>query len=606
MGCSASAPLDAEDDEAEARRRRASDKGLGRTRSMSLKEVERRVSMDVESLRAARLVDEDESDGFSEDDEEGGGRTATPPAFRSESFVRKASLVTRQKTIEEESWDVAETPSLKSGRDVFGHKHVNQYVLVKDLGRGSYGVVKLALNTSNGCLYALKMIKLNALRQNVSLVRTEGGGAERRYEDVDKVQREVALMKKLRHPNLVNLFEVIDDPGAGMLIMVAEFVEGGTVIGGQGPLPGEARRRRMMRDLVTGLDFLHHNKVLHRDIKPDNLLCTLGEDSHLKIADFGVSTFADDIGAGGGGEGGEEVAEWDRIATGLTGTPAYMAPECVGDGETFSGVAADVWACGATLYHLTYGRPPFQGVNAAAVYKATASEAIECPATTGEGVPVEAGLVDLLSHMLDKDPATRFGLKAVAKHPWLTDSGREPLTLLSTSSQRVIVTASDKSNAVRTEDRLSFKLRKASVRSFKVKKGDDLVKQGDVGTSMYLVQKGTLAVLVSDDTSGDEGGADSPPKHVADRGAGDFIGEVAALGISNVRTATLRAMEDTDVMEVTPDELSPNEMEDLAGVATERVSSQRSIVSEVTDTGTLASAADPDSVGVSVVDGPDE
>ena len=590
MGCSASSALEVDDGDGaeDVGSRRTKRKGVvGKRASLSLIEVERRVSMDAQSLRAAKLIESEESEEESEEEDE---ETPTHPAFRSESFVRKASLVTRQKSSLPDTdgvggGEVAETHGLKSGKDVFGHRHVNQYVLVKDLGRGAYGVVKLALNTSNGGLYAMKMINLNQLKQNVSLVRTAGGRSERRYEDVDKVRREVALMKKLRHPNVVNLFEVIDDPEAGMLILVEEFVEGGPVLkDDEGVLLEEDMRRKVMRDLVTGLDYLHHNKVLHRDIKPENLLCTAEEPKQLKITDFGVSTFMEDHQGGGRGDG-----EWDLIATGLTGTPAYMAPECIGDGDTFSGVAADVWSCGMVLFHLTYGRPMFSRSNSTAVLQSIQNDPIAIPELSGAGDEVDEDLRDLLAHMLDRDPRTRYTLANAAAHPWMTEGGRYPLSLLSSSSQRVIVTDLEAADALRTEDRLSFKLRKASVRSFKVKRGEDLVKQGDLGTSMYLVQKGSLAVLVqnSSDDDSDEDSLPSPPRHVADRGVGAFIGEVAALGISKVRTATLRAMEDTEVMEVTPDELGDEDREDLHDVANSRVSSSRSLAND--------QFADPDS-----------
>jgi [calcium/calmodulin-dependent protein kinase] kinase len=127
------------------------------------------------------------------------------------------------------------------------------------------------------------------------------------------VLREVMIMKILEHPNIVNLIEVIDDPETDHFYMVLEYVDGKWVYDGSGPpgALGEKTARKYLRDIVTGLMYLHAHDVIHGDIKPDNLLVT--SSGTVKIGDFSVSqVFKDD----------------DDQLRRSPGTPVFTAPEC--------------------------------------------------------------------------------------------------------------------------------------------------------------------------------------------------------------------------------------------------------------------------------------
>ncbi|PKU36847.1 hypothetical protein llap_12852 [Limosa lapponica baueri] len=174
---------------------------------------------------------------------------------------------------------------------------LNQYKLKDEIGKGSYGVVKLAYNEDD------------------------------------------------------NTYYVLDDPSEDHLYMVFELVKQGPVmeIPTLKPL-SEDQARFYFQDLIKGIEYLHYQKIIHRDIKPSNLL--VGEDGHVKIADFGVSN---------------EFKGADALLTNTVGTPAFMAPETLSETrKIFSGKALDVWAMGITLYCFVFGQEstvqqPFAG-----------------------------------------------------------------------------------------------------------------------------------------------------------------------------------------------------------------------------------------------------
>ncbi|KAF2987562.1 hypothetical protein EK904_013235 [Melospiza melodia maxima] len=226
---------------------------------------------------------------------------------------------------------------------------LNQYKLKDEIGKGSYGVVKLAYNEDDNTYYAMKVLsKKKLMRQAGFPRRPPPRGAKAAPEGclqprgpIEQVYQEIAILKKLDHPNVVKLVEVLDDPSEDHLYMVFELVKQGPVmeIPTLKPL-SEDQARFYFQDLIKGIEYLHYQKIIHRDIKPSNLL--VGEDGHVKIADFGVSN---------------EFKGADALLTNTVGTPAFMAPETLSETrKIFSGKALDVWAMGITLYCFVFGQ----------------------------------------------------------------------------------------------------------------------------------------------------------------------------------------------------------------------------------------------------------
>ncbi len=141
-----------------------------------------------------------------------------------------------------------------------GYNMINNYKLLKDLGHGSFGKVKLCVEMDSGKQFAIKIIDKTILR------RREGVGVKNNF--LGDVLKEIAIMKKLRHPNIVELREVINDPHHDKIYIVQEFMEKGALMadadeGRWVPLPLDQARKRF-RDILSGLEYLHFQKIIHR------------------------------------------------------------------------------------------------------------------------------------------------------------------------------------------------------------------------------------------------------------------------------------------------------------------------------------------------------
>ncbi|KAD5803473.1 hypothetical protein E3N88_14833 [Mikania micrantha] len=291
---------------------------------------------------------------------------------------------------------VKETHKVVRSEDENGNKMVNEYVRVCKLGSGSYGKVVLYRSQVDGKHYAIKAFhKSHLLKLRVAPSETA----------MTDVLREVLIMKMLNHPNIVNLVEVINDPDTDHFYMVLEYVEGKWVFEGAGPPGGlgEKVARRYLRDIVSGLIYLHSHNIVHGDIKPDNLLITAT--GTVKIADFSVSQVFED--------------ENDMLRR-SPGTPVFTAPECC-LGKSYHGKTADTWAAGVTLYCMIFGQYPFLGDTLQDTYDKIVNNIVFLPEDMN---PL---LRNLIVGLLCKDPMQRMTLEAVALDPWVMgDDGPIP------------------------------------------------------------------------------------------------------------------------------------------------------------------------------------
>ncbi|KAK8081487.1 hypothetical protein PG996_000268 [Apiospora saccharicola] len=316
---------------------------------------------------------------------------------------------------------------------------VNQYIIREEIGRGSYGAVHVATDQF-GVEFAIKEFSKSRLRKRAQsniLRRPPAMGRPGRFppgarggrapwpahmkqlsqndaaeakDALFLIREEIAIMKKLNHLNLVQLIEVLDDPEEDSLWMVLEMCKKGVVMkvgldDRADPYP-EERCRHWFRDLILGIEYLHAQGVIHRDIKPDNLLLT--EDDVLKIVDFGVS---------------EIFEKPDTMMTAKSaGSPAFLPPElCIAKHGDVSGKAADIWAMGVTLYCLKYGRLPYKRDNVLEMYDAIRNDQPEIPDDESPEFR------DLITRLLDKDASSRIGMSEIRDHPWVTLNGSDPL-----------------------------------------------------------------------------------------------------------------------------------------------------------------------------------
>jgi serine/threonine protein kinase/Flp pilus assembly protein TadD len=251
-----------------------------------------------------------------------------------------------------------------------------EYEILGELGRGGMGMVYKARQLRLNRVVALKMIR---------------AGLHADPGDLFRFQREAEAVAQLRHPNIVQIYEVGDRHGLPFFSL--EYVGGGSL---QKQLDGTPRPPRQTAELIETLaramDFAHKQGIVHRDLKPANILLT--EDGTPKITDFGLAKRLEEADSGQTGTGA------------ILGTPTYMAPEQAQGKNRLIGPAADVYALGAMLYDLLTGRPPFKGE--------TIMDTLQLLQTT-EPVPptrlqpkVPRDLETICLKCLQKEPARRY------------------------------------------------------------------------------------------------------------------------------------------------------------------------------------------------------
>ncbi|KAF7641879.1 hypothetical protein LDENG_00269680 [Lucifuga dentata] len=355
-------------------------------------------------------------------------------ADRKLSLQEKGSRVAQQPTIETKCVSITDADDCVQ---------LNQYKLQHEIGKGSYGVVKLAYEASDQ-YYAMKVAsKKKLMRQGGFLRRLPPRGLNPRQDScsaatgpLDRMYREIAILKKLDHPNVVKLVEVLDDPDEDGLHMAFELMAKGAVMDVPTDRPlTEQLARFYFRDMVLGLEYLHYHKIIHRDIKPSNLL--LGDDGRVKIADFGVSN---------------EFEGTDAVLSGTVGTPAFMAPETMTEHEqSFSGKALDVWAMGITLFCFVFGKCPFYDEYIVSLHNKIKNKPVEFP----EKPVISEGLKELIERMLDKNPETRITIPEVKLHRWVTEDGAAPLPAEEQHCTALEVTEEEVQNSVTLVSSLS-------------------------------------------------------------------------------------------------------------------------------------------------------
>ncbi|CAG9794611.1 unnamed protein product [Diatraea saccharalis] len=203
---------------------------------------------------------------------------------------------------------------------------VGNYELEKTIGTGNFAVVKLATHVITKTKVAIKIIDKSRLDE----------------DNLKKTFREIAIMKRLRHPHIVRLYQVMESTYT--IYLVTEYAPNGEIFDhlvSRGRMP-ESEAARAFAQMVAAVGYCHANGVVHRDLKAENLL--LDRDMNIKLADFG---FSNEYSAG------SPLATW-------CGSPPYAAPELF-EGRRYDGPKADIWSLGVVLYVLVCGALPFDG-----------------------------------------------------------------------------------------------------------------------------------------------------------------------------------------------------------------------------------------------------
>ncbi|KAG6492687.1 CBL-interacting protein kinase 18-like [Zingiber officinale] len=257
---------------------------------------------------------------------------------------------------------------------------MQKYDLGRLLGKGTFAKVYYARNISDGQSVAIKIIdKEKVVKAGL----------------MEQVKREVSVMRLIRHPNIVHLFEVM--ASKTKIYFVMEYVKGGDLFSkvAKGKVEvGDARK--YFRQLISAVDYCHSRGIYHRDLKPENLL--LDENDNLKVSDFGLSTLVDS-------------ERLDRLLHTTCGTPAYVAPEVISR-MGYDGANADIWSCGVILFVLMSGYYPFQDSNLMEMYKKIEKGEFKCPHWFSPSTR------KLVAKILDPNPSTRISIAKIRETKW--------------------------------------------------------------------------------------------------------------------------------------------------------------------------------------------
>lgn len=362
-----------------------------------------------------------------------------------------------------------------------GSRIINRYKLCDMIGRGAYGCVyraitleqpslevavkefgKTRLRKTNrqanfrrppgrggrppkGVYGATQQITQKELDSSVSAMSNIDLNSEEKEKTDDPlllIRHEIAILKKLHHPYLVQLYEVLDDPTKDGLYMVFEYcpyvyntmkktdTQKLIIISRDGPVIDvkihqqvqpldEDTAREYFTQIMLGVEYLHFHNIVHRDIKPDNVLLQ-NERRTCKIVDFGVSEFF--------------LKPGDDTMQKSTGSPAFMSPEvCKAGHGDFHGKQSDVWSMGVTFYCMVVGHLPFDKDHFLELYESIQQVEPEYPDHLS---PL---CKDFLQAILCKDPSKRLTIDQMRQHPFITKNGDISITNFDENVQEMVI-----------------------------------------------------------------------------------------------------------------------------------------------------------------------
>jgi len=255
------------------------------------------------------------------------------------------------------------------------------YTIGDVVGSGAFATVRKVYSKLNGALRALKIIK------------------KEKGQDTARMYLEVEILKKLIHPNIMQIFEFYEDKKN--FYIITEFCEGGELfdkIVEKGTLT-EAEAAAIMKQLISAVNYIHSNSIVHRDLKPENILLDTKKQNIIKIIDWGTARFF------------EKNKKMNRIS----GTPYYIAPEVLFEKYDEK---CDVWSCGVIMYILLCGYPPFNADNDTEIMNKIKSGKFSFPDEEWSHVSSEAK--DLVTKMLTYKPTERVSASECLMHKWFT------------------------------------------------------------------------------------------------------------------------------------------------------------------------------------------
>lgn len=257
-------------------------------------------------------------------------------------------------------------------------KNLGTFILGQKLGSGTFGIVRLATHIITGEKVAVKILDKHKIL---------------READKRRLEREIKILKILRHNNIVHLYNVIQTTSTIYLVM--EYVDGNELfeyIVHKRRL-SELEACKFYQQLVSGIEYLGKLRITHRDLKPENLL--LDKKKNIKIVDFGLSN----------------LYRNNELLSTACGSPCYAAPEML-SGKRYNGLQVDIWSSGIVLYAMICGILPFEDPDNNILYKKIKQGDFKIPEFVSDKAK------DILHRILNIDPAKRYTIEQIKSHPW--------------------------------------------------------------------------------------------------------------------------------------------------------------------------------------------
>ena len=288
---------------------------------------------------------------------------------------------------------------LEHNNTAYPETDLDYYKIGRNIGRGAFGKVNIALHVLSGHIVAIK--SFNKIKKSFPM---------------NRIYYEIKLLKKLRnHKNIIKYFEHFETKKYFCIVM--ENISGGNLLKAINKMSkfSEPMAKNIFKQLIQTIKYLHNNDIVHRDIKPDNILLEL--DNTIKLCDFGVS----------------KQIKKGQLLTDSCGTPAFIAPEILKD-NPYDPYITDIWSSGVVLYIIVSGFFPFRGINEAELRKNILGGKYP------ELFDVSDNLKDLINKMLEINPEKRISLDEILNHPWLNDNIKEINTNINifTNAEKII------------------------------------------------------------------------------------------------------------------------------------------------------------------------
>ena len=277
---------------------------------------------------------------------------------------------------------------IDNNKNITPPSSVCEFVLGQKLGEGTFGTVRLGTNKQTGEKVAIKIL------EKIKMVN---------FDDKKRLEREINILKKIHHPNIVKLFCVIETER--QIFIVMEYIKGNELF------QYIVLKRKLEEEeacyfflqIINCIDYLHKLKITHRDLKAENIIIEQNK-KEIKLIDFGLSN----------------TYENGQLLSTACGSPIYAAPEML-EGKLYKGSTVDIWSAGVILYYMLCGNFPFEDVSNDNLYRKIIKGKFDIPKSISKDAK------DLINKILVVNPNKRINIKDIKKHPWVLNYlGKNP------------------------------------------------------------------------------------------------------------------------------------------------------------------------------------